>query len=328
MKPLSKKSRKIILIFLSVIFIIVAPILFLVSSGYRIDFKDFNFVKTGGIFIYSDLIGTKVFLDGEFVKNNGIFLRNTLIQNLKSEDIYKMRVEKEGYYTWYKDLIVYPNLVTEARVILIPKDINFEKINEFLVDSNSSSISKATTSLDKKLLNPEYSNISELFLGEINTEELIFPVEKEEKEEDVSTTTLSLEDNLLPDYILELNIEDIENKKLLKESGRILTWLENGDINVMWAGKEGSTPFYFCDIRGCRDRILVSLDTDISYYDFFPGRNDVLIVSTENHVFAVEIDDRSKQNIQKIYEGESPEFRIVRNTIFIKDAGDLYQAEI
>lgn len=336
MKPLSKKSRTISLIGLFILFIIIVPFLVFYASGYRFSFDDFGFSKTGGIFIHSDLSGTKIFLDEEFVEGNGLVFRNTLIQNLTSETIYKVRVEKDNYLPWYKDLIVYPNLVTEGRVLMIPIKIPFESI-EATLSSNLLSTGTTTSSSTKPLPNPEYETIADLFTLSTTTQEgLIFEIETPFNNI-LPTTTITLGKGtvLLPDYILKLGIPGIETKEMLRDSGRMITWIENGDVNAMWAGNQQSTPFFFCDVRGCRDRILVSLDTDIEYYDFFPNRNDALIVKTGNHIFAVEIDDRSKQNPKTIYEGDlstnsgqGPEFRLVGNTIFIKDGEELYKAEI
>jgi hypothetical protein len=47
-----------------------------------------------------------------------------------------------------------------------------------------------------------------------------------------------------------------------------------------------------------------------------------------DHIFAVEADDRSKPNVQTIYEGEQPTFRLSGNTIYVVDGEALYTAEI
>jgi len=82
MKPLSKKQRSFSLRMLLVIFIVGVPFLLAYSSGYRINWEDLTFVKTGGVFIHSDLAGTNVFIDDEFSESGGTLLRNILVQNL------------------------------------------------------------------------------------------------------------------------------------------------------------------------------------------------------------------------------------------------------
>lgn len=319
MKPLSKTRRTVSLVGLFLLFIIVVPFLLAYSSGYNFDFDKFTFVETGGVFIHSDLAGTRVFIDDEFIETNGVILRNTLVQGLSSDHSYRIRVEKDGYLPWYKELYVYPNLVTEGRIMMLPIEIPFERIAALLPTTE-----RATTT--KGLPNPEYEVALNLFATTTTEDDVLPEINTPFVDSLLATTTE--ETVLLPDYIEELGVPDIANKEQLQEVGRIVSWLEGGNIHVMWAGSYDATPFFFCDQRGCRDKVLVSLDTDIEQFMFFPGRNDVFIVQTENHIFAVEADDRSRQNLQTIYEGVSPEFRLVGNTIYILDGEELLRAEL
>jgi hypothetical protein len=327
MKPLSAKKRNLSLIFLLLIFFIAVPFLLSYSAGYRLDFEDLTFVKTGGVFIHSDLSETNVFINDEFEESGGVILRNTLVKNLKSNEVYRIRVEKNGYYPWYKDLIVYPNLVTEAKILMIPMEIPFEQIDSHLFVKATST---KATSTSTKIVNTEYESIEELFVPATSTATSSLAVKffNDKVQDILPASTTKLVETFVPDYLKNLGVENIKDKEQFKESGRMVSWIESGNIHIMWADDKQTKPYFFCDIRGCRDRILVSLDTEIKYFDFFPGRNDAFVVLTENHIFAVEADDRSKQNLQTIYEGKNPEFRLVGNTIFIKDGQELYKAEI
>lgn len=336
MKPLSKKRRTISLITLLVLFIIAVPILISYSSGLRFNFSDFNFVETGGVYIHSDLSNTNVFINDKFVKNSGTILRNVLVQNLLSEENYSIRVEKEDLYPYYKDVSVYPNMVTEIAVMMLPMEIEFEKVIKTASSSNSRN--NRSDKKDDLEFTDDYLRIIDLFELSTTTDKDI-----EEKELELvvetpfnskaSTTKIVLnnqEINLLPEYILKLDVDEIYKKELLRDEHRIVTWLESGNIHIIWSGKTESTPYYLCDNRGCRDKTVISLDSPISYYDFYPSRNDVLVVSTQNDIFSIEIDDRSKRNMQPIYSSSTsdPIFRLLGNTIFIQDGEDYYKAEI
>lgn len=326
MKPLSKKQRSFSLTMLLSIFIIGVPVLLAYSAGYRLDFNDFTFEKTGGFFIHSDLSETKVFVNEEYVEGGGRFLKNVLVQNLKSNEVYKIRVEKEGYLPWYKELLVSPNLVIEARVLMMPIEIPFEKVEQFAWVENKDPKVKATST---KVTTEEYKETLEIFTSTstINRNTIVFEKEviKSTSTNPKATSTIQI---VVPDYLKDLNIPNIENKKLLKEYNKMVAWVENGDIHMVWSGDYDSTPFFMCDIRGCRDEIIVSLDTDIRDFDFYPNRNDAFVVATQNHIFAVEADDRSKQNIQTIFKGKKPEFKLDGRTIFVKDGQDIFSAEI
>lgn len=326
MKPLSKKSRSTSLIVLLIIFIVAVPFLLAYSSGYRVDFSDFTFEKTGGVFIHSDLSETKVFINDEYVEAGGLFLKNVLVQNLKSNEIYSIRVEKEGYLPWYKKLIVSPNLVTEARILMMPIEIPFEKVEQFEWVPNKNPNVKATST---KTVTSDYEESLEIFTSTSTVSSNTIVFEKELiKATTTNTKATSTLQTIIPEYLEKLSVKDIENKKQLKEQNKMISWLEGGNIHTMWSGDKESTPFFMCDTESCKEKIIVSLDTDISYFDFYPNRNDAFIVATQNHIFAVEADDRSKQNIQTIFKGKKPEFRLQGNTILVKDGQDIYKAEI
>ncbi|MEY2641030.1 MAG: hypothetical protein RL150_423 [Candidatus Parcubacteria bacterium] len=324
MKPLSARRRNVSMLGLLLIFLIGAPFLIAYSTGYRFSWEKFSFVETGGVFIYADLPGTRVFINDEFFESNGTILRNTLIQNLESEQVYTVRVEKDGYLPWYKDLYVYPNLVTEGRILMLPIEIPFEEIAMTLpVPEQATSTKRKATPLP----NPAYTTALELFTATttLDTAPLIPVAFPFNDALEVATTAPAF---AVPDYIAALGIPNIAEKEQLQEQWRMVAWLEEGNIHAAWAGAAGSAPFFLCDVRGCRDRAFVSLDTEIERFSFYPGRNDAFIVETQNHIFAVEADDRSRQNLQTIYEGAEPTFRLVGNTIYVLDGEALYRAEL
>lgn len=326
MKPLSQRHRSRSLVMLLVIFVFATPFLLAYSSGYRFNFEDFTFEKTGGVFIHSNLSDVKVFINGEFVEAGGVFLKNVLVQNLVSNEVYSIRVEKDGYLSWYKDLIAYPNLVTEARIMMMPIEIPFKKITQFVLVEELDPKTKATST---KVTTEEYKDSLEFFTS-TSTENTNLVVFEKEIIKATSTTAkaTSTVRVVVPDYLKDLKIDGIENKKQLKESDKMIAWLEGGDVHMVWSGEYQSTPFFMCDPRGCRDKVIISLDTNIEKFDFYPNRNDSFVVSTQNHIFAVEADDRSKQNVQTIFVGTKPEFKLDGRTIFVKDGQDIYEAEI
>lgn len=326
MKPLSKKQRSFSLKILLAIFILGVPFLLAYSSGYRLDLEDFTFVKTGGVFVHSDLPEVAVSINGEYMESGGDFLKNVLIQNLKSNETYTIRVEKEGYQTWYKDLFVAPNLVAEARILMLPNEIPFKKVEQFTFIPNADPKVKATST---KVLTEDYEETLDIFTSTSTVSVNAIVFEKEIiKATSTTAKATSTTKIIIPDYLEDLEIEGIENKKQLKVNDKMVAWLEAGNVHVVWSGDYESTPFFMCDIRGCRDKLVVSLDADIREFNFFPGRNDAFVVTTQNYIFAVEADDRSKQNVQEIFKGKTPDFELQGSTIFVKDGQDLYSAEI
>jgi len=122
-----EKVKRTILFFICVIlFFIISGTLILYTQGYRFDFKNKKFTRIGGLFLKTFPKQVNVYLDDKFVKKTDFIFGSTLIENLLPKK-YKIRVEKEGYFSWEKNLEIKENNVTEARyIILFPKKLNFE----------------------------------------------------------------------------------------------------------------------------------------------------------------------------------------------------------
>jgi hypothetical protein len=328
MKPLSNKYRNTSVLIMLIVFILVAPFLIAYSTGYRFSLDKLSFFETGGIFIHNELANTRVYVDEELVESTGLLSKNTLVQNLGAERVYRVRVEKEGHRSWSKELYVYPNLVTEGRPLMLATDIAFEEIAKMQPVQATSTKSTTTKTVRAPLINLEYESVSLLFGTTTPAKEYVFDITDSIDALLATTSTSTDVSKMIPGYLRELNIPDITKKEQLQERWRTIAWLEDGNVHIMWAGDSENVPFYFCDVRGCRDKVIVSLDTAITHFSFFPGRNDVFIVETQNHVFAVEADDRSKQNVEPIYQGTKPSFRLMGNTIYVRDGEALYKAEI
>lgn len=283
------------------------------SLGYR--FSDINnvssLVKTGGIYVNNDLTNVQVYLDGKYLKNNGLLIRNTLIQNLRPNNSYIVEIRKEGYNWWTKELKVYPSLVTEARVLMLPTEIDLREIKEFLTSEAGPNIATGTKPV--VLENPEYLDLIELF-----------------KPEEVATSTIPANSTLLsqedivPDYLLKIGITDPEEEENLIIKSKEVALIKNGDVIIYWVDDEKSIPYYYCIEEHCRDEITLDWPDDILKFDFLPGRDDVFVVLNKEGIFAVEIDDRSERNVQTIYKGEDLDFRISDNNRIIVKEGEVF----
>lgn len=120
------KKRRIILCICVLIFLALAPAVVLYSYGYRFD-KDFHLIKTGGLYLYSPLAGSQIFINNELKKETNILQKGFFLQNLKPNS-YSIIIAKEGCWPWAKELEVKEQLVTEARALLLPKEPNGEII--------------------------------------------------------------------------------------------------------------------------------------------------------------------------------------------------------
>lgn len=94
-----------------------------------------------------------------------------------------------------------------------------------------------------------------------------------------------------------------------KETGDVvLAYATGTSIIAVWNGDSKTTPEAFCTgdtESGCGRYLLVTKLTEpLDGLEFYPGRNDALIISTGGNIYAIELDQRPIQNFQPIYTGK------------------------
>lgn len=319
MKPLTYKSRYISILILFIAFIIIAPILISHALGYRIStLGESIVVKTGGLYINSaNIANTEVYIDGEFVKDGGLFVRNTFIEDLNPNKEYEFLVKKTGYNDYVKTVNIYPSLVTEMKVLMLPKEILENKIPKFIqgIDLNQNSAEL------ESLYNKDFIYTLELFdLTSLVFEEEVVEEEKNTLEKISENIEEFQTSNDIPEYFANLGIKDPTELENLIEKNNQVSWLEDGNINTYWIGEADSIPYYYCqEIYVCGEGLELDWEDEILAFDFLPNREDVWIVLTENGLYAVELDKRGKRNIQPVYLGQDLDFRInANNRIVVK----------
>jgi hypothetical protein len=290
-----------------VLFIIGTPLLIGYSMGYRLN-DALSLIQTGGIYIHSDISDASVYLDGNFVENNGTFLRNTFMQDLTPGRKYTIWVEKTGYQSWTKTLQVKANLVIEARVLMLPKTFEWRTIAATTTVA-SGVVQRGTTT--RTVVNPEYTARSERFL----TTKDQFAVEVATttymtvRGRRVATTT-SIIEYQFPNWLVEFaSTTDLAEKSMVREREGVVLWLENGNLLASWARVNDTVPYFFCDTL-CYTKLTIDWAEPILRYDFYPNRNDVVIIETSRGIYAVELDNRSQRNIQTIMEEPNLDFRL------------------
>jgi Tol biopolymer transport system component len=107
----SKKQILAILVPPALVVATVVAIFF--GKGYQININGRVVDKTGMLVVKSQPDGGKIFLDGEWKSATP----NTF-SNLRPKT-YLLRVEKQGYGTWEKQVNVYPELVTDITAVLV-----------------------------------------------------------------------------------------------------------------------------------------------------------------------------------------------------------------
>lgn len=321
MKPLTKKQRSLSLIFLGIIFVFIAPIIVLYSLGYTLDDK-FSIQKTGGIFIHSDVSNTSVFVNKDFFKANGIFIRNTLIQDLVPNKRYLIEIHKEGYQSWMKEIYVYPSIVSEGSVLMLPNSFESREIFKYL-DRDGNATSTPILKNQTKPTNPEFVSISELFASSTKTS--IEKITSINASSTASTTTK--QKNKIELFFDTLKIKNYEKLKNLIVNGEEVSWIDNGNIQLYWMDDLVSIPYYYCggeEDKACKNNITLDWKDEIKRFDYLPGKNEIWIVLTLHGIYGVEVDGRTNRNIQTIYKGENLDFRLTQTDMLIIKEGQKF----
>ena len=261
-----------------------APFVLFYSLGYNWG-KNFSLLKTGGVYVYAPENGVGVYVDGALDNTTSIFQHGILVKDLRPKE-YQIKVSKVGYLEWKKSVHVTEEHVAEAYPFLIPQQPTATSVPQQVHKTDS-----ATSTL---ILNQEFKTLSLLFTATSS--------------KTVKTVTLTK----------ATTSPSVESKKvIIQKDGNVL--------HALWNGTNEDTPFYFClsETSECAKDFLVYTAPDIGTFNFYPNRNDVIIVAAGSKLLVVELDRRAPQNIVELYNsptGENVDFRILDNdTIIVKE---------
>lgn len=295
MEGLSKRKRRVYLGVMVVIFIAVAPVLVLYSSGYRLS-ENFTLIKTGGIHVSVARAGASFYLNGKFQGTGSIFQKGFFVQNLKP-GTYTVRVEREGYHLWQKQLQVFPTVISEARALQLPKKPELIPIPAFLDPESGQATTPGDFTVSLRT-NPEYKELVDIF----------------ESADTGATTTILYK----------------KATTTVRVDGGIGLWQDHEGVHTWWLEEKEESPYFFCaSQQECKREILVySGDREISRIDFLPNDNQFIVLERRDGIYVTELDIRPLQNIQPLYDVSGAQFRIVGERIYVLDGEDLFEIDV
>jgi hypothetical protein len=230
---MSRKNRLTLFFVCFFLFLLLTPLVIIYPQGYRINF---NFsegnkiiTQTGGIFIKAVPKQAEIYIDNKLKKKTDFFFGSALIENLVPKE-YKIKVQKENYHPWEKNLKIKEKEVTDAKnIILFPKKVDLEILKEaeefsFSPDEKKLAL-KTTNDNDWQLIvidleketessltaNEKFSLPGESFLTEFNFSQdsklIRFKIEDEESSRIFEAETNRLEDFILSEKIIPSPVE-------------------------------------------------------------------------------------------------------------------------
>lgn len=303
--PLSRSRRRLYFGGLLLIFILSVPLLFLYATGYRFEGIT-GLVKTGGMYIGAERSAAEIYINGELVRETGTFKRAFFVQDLEP-GTYTVNIVKDGYHPWGKTLSVYPHIVTEAQAFNMPEEPLLTRIPESIAGSTTGTTTPLTVP------NPVYETIMQSFATTTATSTIAVVPPR-------SMSTSTFQDDAASRVVATTTKEF-----------RGMLLVDAGDaVEARWTRGTEQIPFYFCvPEQPCVLEIpLNTKDDKPSYFDFFPGTYDLVIVTLPDGVYVTELDNRSGQNIQPLFLADGADFRLVDGNIYVLADERLYEVEI
>lgn len=249
----------------------------------------FSLVKTGGIYISAPFSGAEIYVNNKLAKTTNIIQRDFFESNL-TPGTYFVFVYKKGYSPWSKEMEVYEQVVADANSFLVPQEPNLTELPKTTPgEAGGSPVS-----------NQDYKNALNLFSAKL-------PI-------GAPLNTLSA----------------AATSTVLRDKTKLI--LSGNSIYSEWEGEPNRAPSYFLDAykRVFTKKVPVfTSTTKIKTFDFYPSRNDVILIARKNGIYAVEADRRKVQNFSLVYAGNDADFRIGSDgKVYIKDADSIYIIEL
>lgn len=123
--------RHIAFFFSLVLYLTLLPIILSYSLGYHIDFHKLIIYKTGILSLRSTPSGASIYINGKLYPD----ITPVRIEELRP-GTYSVEVRKESLFSWQKDLVVRPNMVTRAEnILLFPTLQVTEKVSDRETDN-------------------------------------------------------------------------------------------------------------------------------------------------------------------------------------------------
>lgn len=295
---ISHKKRVIYFIVFSVLFLLCIPIIVLYSMGYTIDSTTFGLSGRGGIYVMVQEPGVNVYVGDDLKKTTSLFQKEVLVKGLRPKE-YLVVVGSDEFWPWAKTVNVSEGEVSPLYPLLLPKEL-------------------AVTVIPKA--DEMYAQVLKLFAVEPKAS----PVAAKNQAQ-VSTnlgpTSSTVSSEVVTKVIPASEIISRRNMRV---------WKDGNLVFAHWAGGNGDIiPPYFCYKKECTDTIpIFEANMPIGRIDFYPDRDDVIIMTLDRSIYAVETDVRTYHNFYPLYQGTKPDWRVEDSTIYIKDGDVLSSIEL
>lgn len=356
---MNRETRRLIFIIFVGLFVILVPTIILYAWGFHFDINEKTLFDTGGIYLKSIPSKAEIYIDGTPRGRTTDFIRGLVPK------IYEVRVIKEDYYPWQKNLIVEPGLVTKANDIFLipmnPKILAVADISDayklFFKEPYSLTALTQTTKEKSGYKISKIENIQ----ADKNSQKIYFLANNnlyyiDWNETTPSKSTLSgvLAPNVLnyaiykngimyvdkiSGKIYELDLTSLKSAEFFEQvypSFNQCKWKFSPDYKELLCQKDKSVEIlYLNDAKnGCdfKKGSLDKMDFEQKILDviWYPKTEEHLILATEDSILITELDNRELRNSIKFISTENPliKYDENNNVLYFSSGKLLYVTEI
>ncbi len=285
---MTKRSKRILFYSAVAVFFLLSYIVILYAEGYKYSFSDNKFVRTGAISIKTNT-GASVYLNGRLDGNTSFFGDSYSVNGLIPGK-YEIRVQKDTYSTWHKNISVEEGLVIDfSRVMILPqagveKDTVVEEIDNIFKAQAALVPSPPPAGGSKPKPTPKPVKSPSVNSGQAS------PTPTPTK----YTEPFIMQNNILyqnKDQELVQIAKDVKGFSLSRYNNKIAWWTNDNQLWVMWLNDTNYQPYRK---NGDIDMITKFSNT-IKNLAWF--RDEDHIVVDSNGYKVVEIDKRGGLNI-------------------------------
>jgi hypothetical protein len=242
--------RRLFFWIVALLFLITAPVAVLYSKGYRFDQYKKIFIHSGSITVKSTPPSVSIYLNGDLQPSGTLdIINNSITINGLRPGNYNLKVAKDGYKIWEKNVEVHSGVSTEFwNVFLIPqnfapKELAADKPKRFFVSpfgENIAYVKKNGTDIEIYSLKVK-DNESEIIFSQNNAD---FPDDPFENVEWNSKEKLFIAPLLIEnrkDFFILDSEKKQESISLLQMTGfsqiKNVRWSSNGKNEIYFAAK-------------------------------------------------------------------------------------------
>src|SRR3989338_6608147 len=114
---MTRRYRRILFYSAIAVFLVLSYVVILYAQGYKYSFSENKFFETGAIYLKVNT-EADVYLDDKLLGNTSFFGNSYRIEGLLP-DKYEIKVQRNNYSTWQKQVTVDEGFVSEFSKILI-----------------------------------------------------------------------------------------------------------------------------------------------------------------------------------------------------------------